>query len=91
MENIEVGDAVAINKNLKGGYVIAMIKQKEKVLYHVRIIDFSTQKILGIFVYTRKQITKIPKSMIDKGWNFGSRSYGIESRMLDDLEKQFWH
>lgn len=59
MKNIEVGDKVTINKNLKKGYVVGKLKRDNKILYHVRVIDSITQKILGIFVYTEMQITAI--------------------------------
>lgn len=59
MKNIEVGDKVTINKNLKKGYVVGKFKRDNKILYHVRVIDSITQKILGIFVYTEMQITAI--------------------------------
>lgn len=59
MKSIEVGDKVVVNKNLKSGYVVGKIQSNDKILYHVRLIDFITQKILGIFVYTEKQLTAI--------------------------------
>ena len=59
MKSIEVGDKVVVNKNLKSGYVVGKIQSNDKILYHVRLIDFITQKILGIFVYTEKQLTVI--------------------------------
>jgi len=59
MKNIKVGDKVVVSKNLKRGYVVGKIQNNDKVLYHVRLIDFITQKILGIFVYTEKQLTAI--------------------------------
>lgn len=59
MKSIEVGDKVVVNKNLKSGYVVGKIQSNDKILYHVRLIDFITQKILGIFVYTENQLTAI--------------------------------
>lgn len=59
MKSIEVGNKVVVNKNLKSGYVVGKIQSKDKILYHVRLIDFITQKILGVFVYTEKQLTAI--------------------------------
>lgn len=59
MKSIEVGDKVVVNKNLKSGYAIGKIQSNDKILYHVRLIDFITKKILGIFVYTEKQLTAI--------------------------------
>lgn len=55
-ENIEVGCKVTVNKNLKSGRVVGKIEQNNKILYYVRLIDFSTKKIIGDFVYTKKTI-----------------------------------
>lgn len=43
-ENIEVGCKITVNKNLKSGRVVGKIEQNNKILYYVRLIDFSTKK-----------------------------------------------
>lgn len=59
MKKIEVGDKVTVNKNFKSGYVVGKFKNNDKTLYHVRLTDSISQKILGIFVYTEKQLIVI--------------------------------
>ena len=54
---IEIGSKVTVNKNLKSGRVVGRVIRNDDVIYYVRLVDFITNKILGDFVYTEKQLS----------------------------------